>query len=417
MAPTRRQALSAGTAGIAGLIAGCTSRLGNGESDESGPIRFGMTTSLSGANASLGTNYLRGIKIWIDRVNENGGILDREVKLVHYDDSSKPDTSLSQYDRLVTQDNVDLLIGPFGSPINYSAANASSKHGIPMVTGAASDPGLFERGLDMFYSTQAPTTMYARALPKFLTEDVDWSNYDVSAPESVAVMYTESAFTTDMGKAAVGNFEEYGIEVVSEQSHPVNLKDYSNQISRIKDADPDMLAIYGFPSSEATFADQAQSANLNLDFHYQNYSSNQVIKKTLGDKANYMMHGSWWDPRYEYPGVDYLVDEWESRHPDVLVGMASAYGPSAVQAFQAAIEKAGSVEPDAVNEGLNNIDTEGVMGRIQFHKNGYNPHHRKNEAVRQWQNGDPTLLSPAEFADSELWAPAPPWSERGSAPN
>jgi branched-chain amino acid transport system substrate-binding protein len=208
---------------------------GGGEDDT---ITFGVTASLSGALSGAGTRYLHGFEIWRDLVNENGGLLDREVELIHYDDESNPERSLTLYNRLVDQDDVDLLFGPYASPLNYSAANASAQYNIPMVTGAASDPGLYDRGFEYFYSTQSKTTKYGRAFPRYLGETVDWGSYDISEPETAAVIYTEGAFTTDIGESAIGNLEEFGYEVTYEEQHPMDVSDYSNIITRIDEADP-----------------------------------------------------------------------------------------------------------------------------------------------------------------------------------
>lgn len=422
MTLSRRQILGSGVAGISGLLAGCASQTDPANPTDSGgnsntPIKFGFTTSLSGGYAGLGTDYLRGFKIWRDIVNQSGGILGRDVKLVYYDDASSPNKSLTLYNRLVNQDNVDLLFGPYGSPINYSAANATARHQLPMVTGAGSDPGLFERGLDYYYSTLSKTTKYGRAFPKYLGETVEWSKYDMSEPQTAAVIYAEAAYTTDLGKSAIENFKEFGFDVVYEQEHSASLDDYTNIITKIKDADPDILAVYGFPQSEATFAEQARQSNLNVDVHYQNYSSTNAITETLGKQSNYMFHGAWWDPRYEYEMVGKLKSMWRNRHPDVRVGMPSAYGPSAGQCYQAAIEAAGSIKPDDVNAELENLSIETVVGPTEFHKTGWNLNQYKNEAVRQWQSQERVLLAPTEFATGEPWLPTPKWPNRGSAPS
>lgn len=416
MSPNRRGMLSAGAAIASSLVAGCTGMLGSGSGSDD-TITFGVTASLSGAYSGAGTRYLNGYKIWRDLVNENGGILDREVELVNYDDESSPERSLTLYNRLVDQDNVDLLFGPYASPINYSAANASAQHQLPMVTGAASDPGLFDRGFEYYYSTQSKTTKYGRAFPRFLGEVVDWGQHDMEEPETAAVLYTEGAFTTDIGESAISNFEEFGYEVVHDEQHPSDVSDYSNIITRVKDADPDILAIYGFPQTEATFASQARESDLNVDVHYQNYSSTNAILETLGEYSNYIFHGAWWDERYEFPMTDELVSTWQDRHPDLAVGMESAYGPSAGQAFQTAIEEAGSINPDDVNAALAEINTETVMGPTEFHETGWNLHQYESEAVRQWQNEERVLLVPTEFSDGEPWLPTSKWSNRTEAPS
>jgi ABC-type branched-subunit amino acid transport system substrate-binding protein len=115
--------------------------------------------------------------------------------------------------------------------------------------------------------------------------------------------------------------------------------------------------------------------------------------------------------------TDELVSEWEERHPDLAVGMESAYGPSAGQSYAAAIEEAGSINPDDVNAALGDINIETVMGPTEFHETGWNLHQYEYESVRQWQNEERVLLAPTEFSDGDPWLPTPEWSERTDAPS
>ena len=102
------------------------------------PIRVGATVSLSGEYQLLGLDQLQGMQMWADDVNRRGALLGRKVEIVHYDDESDPQTSARLYERLITEDRVDLLLGPYSSDITYAASEVAERHGLPMVaTGAA----------------------------------------------------------------------------------------------------------------------------------------------------------------------------------------------------------------------------------------------------------------------------------------
>ena len=401
-----------GTATTVGLasMAGC---MGNG-GDGSGPLTFGYTASLSGPTAVLGKQYHTGFQIWRDYVNENGGILDRDVELIHYDDESSPDRARELANRLASQDGVDFLFGPYGSPANYSASVVSQQQEIPMVSGAASDPDIFSRGLNYFYSTLSRTDKYGQSFPEYLST-VDWDSFNMSEPSTAAVIKADAAYTSTLGEAFVTNLKDAGFDVSYTEEYPLDLQDFSNIISGIQNANPDILCLCGFPADEARFAEQAQQADLNVDIHYQNYSSQAVISDALQEQVNYMFNGAWWDRRYDYNRVDTYVEMWNERR-DSTAEMPLAYATAAGMVYENALNKAGSTNLADVNEAIANTDIETTLGRTEFHDTGWNIHQYKNEAVRQWQNGQMTLLYPEEFATGEVWLPTPDWGDRDSAP-
>ena len=402
-----------GTAGAVGLasMAGC---MGGGGGDDGGPLSFGYTASLSGPSAVLGNQYHTGFQIWRDHVNENGGILDRDVELTHYDDESSPDRARELANRLASQDGVDFLFGPYGSPANYSASVVSQQQQIPMVSGAASDPDIFGRDLDYFYSVLSRTDKYGQSFPEDLVS-LDWDSFNMSEPSTAAVIKAEAAYTSTLGEAFVTNLKDAGFDITYQEEYPLDLQDFSNIISGIQNANPDILCLCGFPADEARFAEQAQQADLNVDIHYQNYSSQAVISDALQEQVNYMFNGAWWDRRYNYNRVDTYVEMWNKRK-DSTAEMPLAYATAAGMVYENALNEAGSTNLDDVNEAIANTDIETTLGRTEFHDTGWNLHQFKNEAVRQWQNEKMVLLYPEDFATGDVWLPTPDWGDRDSAP-
>ena len=81
------------------------------------PIRIGASASKTGTYAALGQNQLRGYELCVKHTNEKGGVLGRKIELVVDDDQSQPAAAVGIYERLITQERVDLVLGPYGSPM------------------------------------------------------------------------------------------------------------------------------------------------------------------------------------------------------------------------------------------------------------------------------------------------------------
>ena len=98
-------------------------------------IKIGLTVSLSGDLAELGQQQLQGMQMWQEDVNSRGALLGRPVKLIYYDDRSDPATSARLYERLIGEDQVDLLLGPYSSDITLAASTvAEATAPVPEVT-------------------------------------------------------------------------------------------------------------------------------------------------------------------------------------------------------------------------------------------------------------------------------------------
>ena len=101
------------------------------------PIRIGASLSQTGAGAALGQDQLRGYQLCVKHLNEKGGVLGRKLELVVYDDGSEPATAVRLYEQLITQDKVDLVLGPITSLITDAVAGLTGKHRLPMVACSA----------------------------------------------------------------------------------------------------------------------------------------------------------------------------------------------------------------------------------------------------------------------------------------
>jgi branched-chain amino acid transport system substrate-binding protein len=145
------------TASVAacGLSSTGTPSTGNGEPAGT-PIKVGVSLSLSGDFSADGQACLRGYRLWASDVNTHGGLLGRPVKLVVLNDNSDPNTVKKNYTTLITQDHVDLTLGPFSSLLTVPAATVASRYGYAMTAGSATAPSVYKASLPNLFSTSAP---------------------------------------------------------------------------------------------------------------------------------------------------------------------------------------------------------------------------------------------------------------------
>src|SRR5215813_8601148 len=109
------------------------------------PIKIGASMSVTGTYAKPGTYQKEGYDVCIDELNAKGGLLGRKVELVIYDDQSMPATAVKLYEKLITEDKVDGVMGPYSSPVTEAAANVTEKYKKVMVSPLAATTSIFRK--------------------------------------------------------------------------------------------------------------------------------------------------------------------------------------------------------------------------------------------------------------------------------
>ncbi len=139
---------------LAMTLAACS--IGGGSSTTQGPIKIGVSLSLSGDFSADGKAFQQGYQLWADDVNAHGGLLGRQVKLIFLSDASSPQQVTTNYQTLITQDKVDLVFGPFSTLLTKPASVIANRYGYAMVEGAGGGPSVFTQGLHNVFDVSLP---------------------------------------------------------------------------------------------------------------------------------------------------------------------------------------------------------------------------------------------------------------------
>ena len=124
------------------------------------PVRIGASASRNGSYAALGQNQLRGYELCVRHTNDKGGLLGRKLELLVEDDHSAPATAARIYERLITQEKVDLVLGPYGSPMTVPVASITEKHRMPLVAPTIASTPFFKAGRQFIFMVFSPAEAY-----------------------------------------------------------------------------------------------------------------------------------------------------------------------------------------------------------------------------------------------------------------
>ena len=201
------------------------------------PIKVGVSLPITGAKSGPGTAAQKGYELWVDVVNQAGGLLGRQVELVLYDNASNPDTAVADYEKLITQDKVDLVVGPFSSLLVIPTSEVAAKYGYAFPEPAGGAPHVFDRGLTNIFFCQ-PAKGDTQGIPfvdylKTLPAD--------QQPKTYAVVTQDDPFALGVVDLMVPALDAAGYKQVFYEKYGADTTDFSSIAAKVADLNPDLL--------------------------------------------------------------------------------------------------------------------------------------------------------------------------------
>jgi branched-chain amino acid transport system substrate-binding protein len=360
-------------------------------------IVIGTTASLTGRYAEFGREQLQGIQMWVDSINARGALLGRKVKLLHYDDQSKPETSARLYERLITQDGVDLLLGPYASDLNMAASSVAEKHQFPMIaTGGAAD-SIWQRGYANVFGTETPTSAYMDLVLAFAKE---------KGLQRVALIYANNDFPREVAKWVRTDAAALGLEIVFDEEYDQSSTRFGELIKRMGAADPEVIIAGSYLEDSLAFTRQAKAAGLAPKMLAFTVGPGlRGFGDALGPDAEGVIGIVQWMRSAHLPKAQDFAYRYKRKH-GYNAGPHAASGYAAGQVLEAAVRLVGSLDNDKVREQYRTLKGRSVLGHYRVDETGKQV--GKPGYVMQWQDGQRRLILPLELAERPVEYPFRP---------
>ncbi len=374
-------------------------------------IEIGASIPLTGKYGSLGNMVKPGYEYAVADINANGGVYVKEfdtkipLRLTIYDDESDPTKAVSKLETLFSEQQVVAYMGGAASDMHAATAAIAEKNKVPYCGVAFALWSIYQQGYKYLFSPFPKSPNQAKDVFEILNASIP----EGERPTKVAI-FSEA---TDWGKELGGMWEEnapkYGYEVVVHEEYAPRTEDLSNMILKAKTAGAETLL--ALPSPPDGIAMVKQMTELGWAPKYSliiRAPEGVTWGETMGKNGDYITIFPGWHNGLNFPGVAELNAKYQAefgRPADLLTGPAY----SCVQIFADAIERAGTLDRDAIRDAVAATDMTAVIGPVTFNPDGtgnvLNP-------LIQWQNGKLELVWPADQATQEFLYPAPPFEQR-----
>ena len=374
-------------------------------------ITLGSAISLTGKYATNGMHAKNGYEFAIQKIKDAGGVKFGgkcyNFNVIYYDDESKGDRAATLAERLINQDKVQYMLGPYSSGMTKAIAPVTEKYQIPMIEAEGASRSLFNKGYKYLFAVLSTSEQYLASAITLAAEKAKESGKEPSSVK-VAVAVENDPFSLDIRAGVLEDAARYGMKAVVDEKLPRDLSDMSAILTKVKLLKPDVLIVSGHSKGAATAVRQIDEQNVKVPMVAVTHCEAADVTGKFGAAANDILCSTQWAETltYEDPlfgtaaNFNTEVKATYSDYANKKVPYQLAQASAAVYVFKDAFERAGSLDKEALRDAISATDLETFYGGIKFSEAGNNI--AKPMVLRQIQDGKYNVVAPSAFASHPI---------------
>lgn len=370
-------------------------------------IVLGAAVSLTGKYSTNGKNTKEGYDLAVERVNQKGGVKvgGKTYKLAvkYYDDESTPARGAQLVERLISQDGVKFMLGPYSSGLTKAIAPVTEKYKIPQVEGNGAARALFKQGYRYLFAVLSTSDYYLRDAVRLAAEVAKKNGRDPKSLK-VAMAFENDPFSLDIRDGVLEDTKHFGMKVVVDDKLPPEINDMSATLTKVKALKPDLLVVSGHAKGATLVVRQVNEQKVDVPMVATTHCDSAKVAETLGKAAEGFLCASQWDRSLSYKDqwmgtAEQFAQDFEKKN-----GYAPPYqaaeSAAAVLVYADALHRAGSLDAAKVRDALAKTDMMTFYGPVKFDKTGKNT--AKPMVLYQVQGGQLKVVAPTKWASSKL---------------
>ncbi|MCX7786712.1 MAG: amino acid ABC transporter substrate-binding protein [Spirochaetes bacterium] len=370
-------------------------------------IKIGASLALTGNLARFGNMMKNGYELWKEKVNAAGGInvggKKMKVEIIYYDDQSDNQTSAKLTEKLITEDKVNFLLGPYGSGPTFATTAIGEKYNIITIATLANASNIYGRGYKNVFSVLPPGR-------KIFYSFIDMLAAQKPAPKKIAIIAPNDNFPVSVAEGAQEYAKSKGFEVAYYEVYPKGVKDLSSTILKIKNSGAEALLGSGYLEEAILTVRQLKEQKVYLKaIGFTTGPELKDFRDALGTDADFIYGVAWWMPQMKYSDPFFGTSQDYAKEYTAKYGEGIAYQAAAASQggylLQLAIEKAGSIDTDKVRAALQSYDGVTFWGPTKWDATGQNM--AGGAVTFQIQKGAIQTVWPEAAASAKVLYPNP----------
>jgi len=372
---------------------------------EGDTIVLGSAISLTGKYSTNGIHAKNGYELAVKRINEMGGVKvggkAYKLKIVYYDDESTPARGAQLAERLIKQDGVKYMLGPYSSGLTKAVAPVTEKYKIPMVEAEGASRSLFSQGYRYLFAVLSTSEQYL-ASSVALAAEIAEKNGKKPSDVTIAMAFENDPFSLDVRAGVLEDAKKYGMKIVVDDKLPRDLSDMSATLTKVRALKPDLLVVSGHSKGAATAARQIKEMQIDVPLIAITHCESAKVVDKFGDSTNGFLCPTQWAETLTYKDKYFgTAGDYDKLFKETFEGYKnvpyqSAQASAAVLVWKDAFERANSFDTDKLRDAIAATEMDTFYGGIKFSDVGNNT--AKPMVLRQIQNGQFNVVAPSKWA-------------------
>src|SRR6056300_83938 len=383
---------------------------------EGDTIVLGAAVSLTGKYSTNGEHTKNGYDLAVKRINDMGGVKvggkSYKFKVIYYDDESNSKRAAQLAERLIKQDGVKYMLGPYSSGLTKAIAPVTEENKVPMVEANGASRSLFTKGYKYLFAVLSPANQYLEVAIDLAVEK------NGGKPVRLAQAFEQDAFSQDLRIGVMEAAERTGSKIVIDDKLPKELNDMAATLAKVKAVKPDVLVVSGHSKGALTAIRQISEMKVDVPMLAMTHCDAAKLSKQHGKKSEYALCASQWHKNLSYKdkffGDGKKYDKDFTKEFGYAPPYQAAESSAALLVFKDAFERANSFDKNKVRDALAKTDMQTFYGNIKFGPGGQNT--AKPMILFQVRcKGDDCenkVVAPTKWDSDKFFYPTPKWSER-----
>ena len=359
-------------------------------------VRVGFSSGRTGILASAVSVQEQSYKLWREQVNARGGLniggkeKRKIAEFISYDDQSDAGKIPQIYEKLISDDKVDLLLAPYATYLHVAITGVIEKNKFPLVGNTASS--VLVRDLNakyMFFTEKLPDDYSAVVVDFLKSQNL----------KRAALFTLQLSFNLEMKKFTKPLLEKAGIDLVIDQEYPPDIKDFTSIVNAVKQANVDAVIGYTYPADSIMYMDKARELNVTSPMQFLLIGpSIPFFAKKYGKNLEGLVSVGHWTKDAKFTGAREFHDAYLKRWNEKPDNLDSVIAYVSVQILEEAVAK-GGLDREKIRDAIaaGNFDT--IMGPVRYEGNS---NVSTSAGLLQYQNGDNAIIWPPSIATAKF---------------
>lgn len=386
---------------------------------EGDTIVLGAAISETGKYSTNGMHTRNGYDLAVTKINARGGVTvngkSYQLKIIYYDDESTPARAAQLAERLIQQDGVKFLLGPYSSGLTRAMAPITEKYQVPMIEANGASRSLFTKGYRYLFAILTSADQYLASSIDLLAQKADALGKEPGEMR-LALAFENDPFSQDVRLGVLEAAERYGMQIVIDDKLPKELNDMAATLNKVKAVRPDALIVSGHAKGALTAAKQIEQFRVDVPMVAMTHCDSAQIEQKAAEGAEYTLCARQWQKQLTYKdddglfggGEDY-VREFRAAY-DYEPPYQSAESSAAVQVWVDVFERAQSFDVQKLRDTIAETEMQTFYGNVKFNEAGQNI--AKPMVMSQILGSEYRVVGPLQWATTEAVLPRPTWASR-----